>query len=100
MTGLPIVRPRPTTSRRSSRPTSSPSPTVGIFPAVGPLQRQPAPRRGRGHLGVPRGWCRAGQGHEGLRHAEAEPGLVPLHAGVRHVRLRPGCGLAPAADPR
>ena len=71
------------------------------LPAVGPVQRQPASRRGRGHLGVPRGRRRPGQGHEeGLRHAEAGPGAVPRPAGVLHVRLGPGPGHPPPARPR
>ena len=65
------------------------------LPAVRPVQRRPAPRRRRRHLGVPRRWCRAGQGDEdGLRHAEARPRAVPLARGVRDVRVRPRRRLA------
>jgi F-type H+-transporting ATPase subunit alpha len=37
---------------------------------------------------------------KGVRHAEDQPGAVPRHAGLRHVRLRSGCGVASSARPR
>ncbi len=71
------------------------------LPAVRPLQRQPAPRDRRRHLGVARGRFGAGQGDEGgVRNAQDRPRAVPLARGVRDVRLRPRRGVAPAADPR
>ncbi len=64
------------------------------LPAVRPVQRQPAPRRGRGHLGVASRRRRPGQvDQEGLRHAQARAGPVPLARGVRDVRVRPGRGI-------
>ena len=71
------------------------------LPAVRPVQRQPAPRHRRRHLGVACGWCGDDQGdEEGHRLAEGRPRAVPSDGGVRDVRLRPRRRLAPAARPR
>ena len=71
------------------------------LPAVRPVQRQPASRGRRRHLGVARRWRRPGQvDQEGLRHAQARARPVPLARGVRDVRERPGCGIPSPAGPR
>ena len=71
------------------------------LPRVGPVQRRPAARAQRGHLGLARGFGGADQGHEeGRRSAQAGPGPVPRAGRVRPVRLGPGQGHARPADPR
>ena len=71
------------------------------LPAGRPVQVGCAPGRRRGHLGVPRGWRRPDQGHEGRgRHAQARPGPVPRARGLRHLRLRARQGVGGPARPR
>ena len=68
------------------------------LPAGEPVPLRCASRRRRGHLGVPRGWCRADQGDAlGGRHAQGRPRAVPRPRGVRHVRVRPRRGVEGAA---
>ena len=70
-------------------------------PRDGPVQRRPAARAQRGHLGVARGLGGTDQGHEeGGRSAQARPRPVPGARRVRAVRLGPGQGHPRPADPR
>ncbi len=71
MTGLPIIRPRQATCRRTFRRTFR-SPTAGLPLAVRPVQRESSVRRRRGYLRVPCRWCRPAQGiEEDCRYAQA-----------------------------
>ena len=89
LTALPIIE-----TKAGDVSAYIPTNVISITDGQIYLQRRPvqvgrAPRRRRGHLGVPRGRRRADQGHEGGgRHAQARPRPVPRARGVRHLRLR------------
>ena len=71
------------------------------LPRVRPVQLGRPPGHQRRHLGVPRRWLRADQGHEvGRRPPAPGPGPVPRAGGVRRLRLRPGRRPPGAAGPR
>ena len=64
------------------------------LPPGRPVQVGRPPGHQRRHLGVPRRWRRADQGHEDRgRHAQGRPRPVPRARGVRRVRLRARRGL-------
>ena len=101
LTALPIIETQ-ASDVSAYIPTNVISITDGqIYPGVRPLQRRPAARRERGHLGLARGFRGADQGHEeGRRSAQAGPGPVPRAGGLRAVRLRPRQGHPRPAQPR
>ena len=71
------------------------------LPRVGPLQRRPAARAQRGHLGVARRLRRADEGDaQGRRSAQARPRAVPRAGCVRAVRVGPRQGHARPAHAR
>ena len=54
------------------------------LPAAGPVLCRHSSRHERRHFGVPRGWCRPGEGHEeGGRRSATRLGLLPRTGSVR-----------------
>ena len=70
------------------------------LPRVRALLRRGAAGHERGHLGLPCGWRRPGQGDAGGgRHAQDRPRPVPRARGVRHLRVRARQGVPGPARP-